>query len=273
MASDTAPKVNGANGVGAVKKPEGDVLHIIDSRTRQHYTVDVHHNSINATDLKAIKAPKDEEHPEYQNEQGLRVFDPGYSNTLVSESKITYIDGLEGTIQYRGYSIHDIIGKKKFADLSYLLIWGSWPSAEEAQKYQQRLNDVPVISENVLNVIRSFPKNGSIIGMMIAGLSALQSDDMDAIPAHAAKNLYLGQPKNVDEQVIRVLSSLSMITAAAYCHASGKTFTPPRKDFSYVQNFMLMTGLVDESTGEPNPRYVDVIERLWTTVADHEMTC
>ncbi|GAW23113.1 hypothetical protein ANO14919_126630 [Xylariales sp. No.14919] len=276
MASDTAPKANGANGangVGAAKKPEGDVLHIIDSRTRQHYTVDVHHNSINATDLKAIKAPKDEEHPEYQNEQGLRVFDPGYSNTLVSESKITYIDGLEGTIQYRGYSIHDIIGKKKFADLSYLLIWGSWPSAEEAQKYQQRLNDVPVIGENVLNVIRSFPKNGSIIGMMIAGLSALQSDDMDAIPAHAAKNLYLGQPKNVDEQVIRVLSSLSMITAAAYCHASGKAFTPPRKDFSYVQNFMLMTGLVDESTGEPNPRYVDVIERLWTTVADHEMTC
>ncbi|KAF2964383.1 hypothetical protein GQX73_g9198 [Xylaria multiplex] len=273
MATDTTPKANGTNGAHAEKKPLGDVLHIIDSRTRQHYTVDVHHNAINASDLKAIKAPKDDEHPEYQNEQGLRVYDPGYSNTLVSESKITYIDGLEGTIQYRGYSIHDIIGKKKFADLSYLLIWGNWPTAEEAQKYQERLNDVPLLDESVFNVIRSFPKNGSIIGMMIAGLSALQSVDMDAIPAHAAKNLYLGQPKNVDEQVIRVLSSLSMITAAAYCHSSGKTFTPPRKDFSYVQNFMLMTGLVDESTGEPNPRYVDVIERLWTTVADHEMTC
>ncbi|RYC64525.1 hypothetical protein CHU98_g1675 [Xylaria longipes] len=239
MASDTTPKVNGTH---AVKKPLGDILHIIDSRTRQHYTVDIKQNAINASDLKAIKAPKDEEHPEYQNEQGLRVYDPGYSNTL-------------------------------FSDLSYLLIWGSWPTAEEAQRYQERLNDVPLIDESVFNVIRSFPKNGSILGMMIAGLSALQSSDMDAIPAHAAKNLYLGQPENVDNQVIRVLSSLSMITAAAYCHHMGKTFTPPRKDFSYVQNFMLMTGLVDESTGEPNPRYVDVIERLWTTVADHEMTC
>ncbi|KAJ3579756.1 hypothetical protein NPX13_g811 [Xylaria arbuscula] len=263
MASDTAPKVNGikaingVNGANGAKEPQGDILHIIDSRTRQHYTVDIKQNSINATDLKAIKAPKDEEHPEYQNEQGLRVYDPGYSNTLVSESKITYIDGLEGTIQYRGYSIHDIIGKKKFADLSYLLIWGHWPTPEEAKDYQDRLNDVPLIDDNVLNVIRSFPKNGSIIGMMIAGLSALQSSDMDAIPAHAAKNLYLGQPENVDKQVIRVLSSLSMITAAAYCHHTGKTFTPPRKDYSYVQNFMLMTGLVDESTGEPNPRYVD----------------
>ncbi|KAI0523890.1 citrate synthase [Xylaria bambusicola] len=279
MTSDTAPKVNGVNGakafngVHSVKQPQGDVLHIIDSRTRLHYTVDIQQNSINATDLKAIKAPKDEEHPEHQNEQGLRVYDPGYSNTLVSESKITYIDGLEGTIQYRGYSIHDIIGKKKFADLSYLLIWGHWPSPQEAKNYQDRLNEVPLIDDNVLNVIRSFPKNGSIIGMMIAGLSALQSSDMDAIPAHAAKNLYLGQPENVDKEVIRVLSSLSMITAAAYCHHTGKPFTPPRKDYSYVQNFMLMTGLVDESTGEPNPRYVDVIERLWTTVADHEMTC
>jgi len=108
---------------------------------------------------------------------------------------------------------------------------------------------------------------------MIAGLSALQSSDMGAIPAHVAKNLYMGQPKNVDTQVIRVLSSLSMITAAAYCHSTGRTFTPPRKDFGYVQNFLLMTGHVDEATGEPNPRYVDVMERLWTTVADHEMTC
>lgn len=66
-------------------------------------------------------------------------------------------DGLEGTIQYRGYSIHDIIGKKKFVDLSHLLIWGHWPSAEEAQTYQKRLNDVPLIDESVFNVIRSFP--------------------------------------------------------------------------------------------------------------------
>jgi len=82
---------NKTNGTNGVKKPAGDILHIIDSRTRQHYTIDVNQNAINANDLKAIKTPKDYEHPEYQNEQGLRVYDPGYSNTLVSESKITYM--------------------------------------------------------------------------------------------------------------------------------------------------------------------------------------
>ncbi|KAK8039549.1 hypothetical protein PG993_007960 [Apiospora rasikravindrae] len=270
MPSATTPPAHGTNGVKAAL---GDVLHVIDSRTGQHHALKIQENAINATDLKQLKAPKDEEHPEYQNEQGLRVYDPGYANTLVSESKITYIDGLEGTIQYRGYSIHDIIGKKKFVDLSYLLIWGHWPSVDEARVYQERLNNVPMIDESVFNVIRSFPKNGSILGMMVAGLSALQSTDMNAIPAHAAKTLYLGQSQNVDEQVIRVLSSLSMITAAAYCHHIGREFTPPRKDFSYVENFLLMTGTVDPETGVPNPRYVSAVERLWTTVADHEMTC
>lgn len=109
--------------------------------------------------------------------------------------------------------------------------------------------------------------------MMVAGLSALQSSHMEAVPAHVAKNLYMGQPANVDEQIIRVMSSLSMITAAAYCHHSGRAFTPPRQDYSYVENFLLMTGQVDAGTGAPHPRYVDALERLWATVADHEMTC
>ncbi|KAK0628756.1 citrate synthase [Bombardia bombarda] len=270
MPSALSPVTNGSKGV---KNPPAHFLHVVDSRTGQYHAIGIHHNAINASDFKAIKAPKDVAHPEYQNDQGIRVYDPGFSNTVVSESKITYIDGLEGTIQYRGYSIHDIIGKKKFEELSYLLIWGSWPSAQEAEQYKERINSVPLIDETVFNVIRSFPKNGSIVGMMIAGLSALQSTDMSTIPAHAAKALYLGNPKRVDEQIIRVMASLSMITAASYCHHTDRTFTHPRTDLSYIENFLLMTGHVDPATGLPNPRYVDALERLWAIVADHEMTC
>jgi citrate synthase len=66
-------------------------------------------------------------------------------------------DGLEGTIQYRGYSIHDIVGKKTFEELSYLLIWGHWPAAEEKDKFQRQLNGVPLLDHSVFHVIRSFP--------------------------------------------------------------------------------------------------------------------
>lgn len=116
-------------------------------------------------------------------------------------------------------------------------------------------------------------QKSSIIGMMIAGLSALQSVEMDAIPAHVAKNLYLGNPKLVDEQIVRFMSSFSAITAASYCHFMGKEMGTPSSELSYIENFFVMTGHVEPETGKPNPRYVKNFERLWILIADHEMTC
>lgn len=109
--------------------------------------------------------------------------------------------------------------------------------------------------------------------MMIAGLSCFQSCEMEAIPAHMAKNIYLGNPKLVDEQIIRFMASFSAITAASYCHFMGRELGTPRDDLSYIENFFVMTGHVDPSTGLPNPKYVRNFEKLWVLIADHEMTC
>ncbi|OGM42234.1 citrate synthase [Aspergillus bombycis] len=253
--------------------PNRESLHIIDGRTGAYYSIPIQNNAIKASDLKKVTAPEDEAYPANQTENGLRVYDPGYSNTAVSHSKITYIDGLKGTIQYRGYSINDIVGRKTFIDTAHLLIWGHWPSAGEAETLQQRLDQVPVPQDFVFNVIKSFPRDGSLMGMVIAGLSALQSSDMEAIPAHVGKTIYLNNPELADQQIIRVMSSMSMLTAAAYCHHIGRDFTPPRSGLSYIENFLLMTGHVEATTGLPNPRYVNAIERLWVLIADHEMTC
>lgn len=109
--------------------------------------------------------------------------------------------------------------------------------------------------------------------MIIAGLSAVQATQMERVPAHMAKNLYLGNPVLVDEQIIRLMGVLPVVSAVAYCHHTGRPFTPPRSELSYIENFLLMTGHVSKSTGLPEPRYVDYFERLWALVADHEMTC
>lgn len=111
------------------------------------------------------------------------------------------------------------------------------------------------------------------MGMMIAGLTALQSTQMNLVPAYAAKNLYLGNADLVDQQIIKFMSSFAMISAAAYCHHTGRTFTNPRPELSYIENLQLMMGHVDRSTGLPNPRYVRCMEQLWILIADHEMTC
>ncbi|KAJ6080570.1 citrate synthase [Penicillium canescens] len=242
-------------------------------RTGNYYPIPIVHNAISASAFKQVKAPENPEHPEDQVDQGIRVFDPGFSNTAVGESQITFIDGLKGTIQYRGYPIADIVGHKKFIDTAHLLIWGNWPSPDESQNLQKKLNNVPLVDESIFNVIRSFPRSSSIIGMMIAGLSAVQSSQMDRIPAHVAKNLYLGNLELVDEQIIYLMATLPMVTAAVYCHHLDRPFTPPKPGLSYIENFLLMMGHVETSTGLPNPQYVDRIERLWVLIADHEMTC
>lgn len=109
--------------------------------------------------------------------------------------------------------------------------------------------------------------------MMIAGLSALQSCEMDAIPAHVARNIYLGNPKAVDEQIIRFMSCFAQIAAASFCHFMGKEWNTPKEEFNYIENFLYMTGHVDKETGRPNPKYVKNFEQLWVLIADHEMTC
>lgn len=109
--------------------------------------------------------------------------------------------------------------------------------------------------------------------MMIAGLSALQSTQMHLIPAHAAKNLYLGDSGLVDQEIVKFMANFAVIAAVAYCHHTSRTFTKPQRQLSYIENFFVMTGHVDATTKLPDPRYVDYFERLWILIADHEMTC
>ena len=111
------------------------------------------------------------------------------------------------------------------------------------------------------------------MGMIIAGLSALQSTQMPLIPAHAAKNLYLGNSELIDQEIVKFLGSYVIVVAIVYCHHTGRNFTLPRSDLSYIENFFLMTGHVDPTTNLPNPKYVDNFERLWILIANHEMTC
>ena len=111
------------------------------------------------------------------------------------------------------------------------------------------------------------------MGMIIAGLSALQSTQMPLIPAHAAKNLYMGNSELIDQEIVKFLGNYGIVIAIVYCHHTGRDFTLPRSDLSYIENFFLMMGHVDSTTNLPNPKYVDNFERLWILIANHEMTC
>ena len=109
--------------------------------------------------------------------------------------------------------------------------------------------------------------------MLIAGLSALQASQPETIPAFAAKNLYLGNLPYVDEQIVNLFANYAVISAIVYCNMTGNTFKDPQPQFSYIENLLYMMGHVDPETGLPRAKHVSCMTRLWTLVADHEMTC
>ena len=138
-------------------KPSG-VLSVTDSRTGRKYEVPIHHNSIEASRFKEIRAPGDKERSSNQLNGGLRVVDHGFQNTAVMASKITYVDGIEGSIYYRNFSIVKLMEmKKEFEDVTFLLIWGHLPSQEERQKYKKDLAAAMDPPQMVSDVIQSFP--------------------------------------------------------------------------------------------------------------------
>ena len=111
------------------------------------------------------------------------------------------------------------------------------------------------------------------MAMIIAGLSALQAGQKELTPAYMAKDLYSKNPALVDSQCVKILASMAMISATAYCHHTGTKFNEPDPNMSYVENMLWMMNHVDPTTGKPNPKYVRCVEKLWILIAEHEMTC
>lgn len=108
--------------------------------------------------------------------------------------------------------------------------------------------------------------------MILAGQAAWSSAEPAALPSHMGKELYLGKLEAVDKQIIRSIAALASVIAVAYCHRYNRPFTNPKPTRGFIENVMLMMGLVDATTGEPDPKRAKCLEKLWILYADHEMT-
>lgn len=158
------------------------VLHITDSRTSRDYEIQIRRNVIKAVDFQAIKGPIEDSNSADQVGNGLRLFDPGFKNTAVSESAITFMydntsanycyqlstlttltnrlcsDGAQGIVQYRGHNITEFWQTAEFEDLLHLLVWGHWPSTLEKEAVKDELfKAAQIVPNSVKAVIYAFP--------------------------------------------------------------------------------------------------------------------
>lgn len=191
-----------------------------------------------------------------RGQSGAITFDPGYGNTGSCESAITFINGEEGILQHRGYAIADLAHHATFPAVSYLLIHGELPDAEQLAKFEAGIASHSQLPDSLANLITQFPKNAhpmSVISSMVAAMSAVYEDYDD--------------DESLDTNVQRILGQVQTIATAYYRHTQGEAPVAPDANLSYCANFL--NGMFG--------RHDEVLERamnmLMIVHADHEQNC
>jgi citrate synthase len=198
-------------------------------------------------------------------EQGVFTYDPGYGATGSCESEITYIDGEQGILMYRGYPVEQLAANSNFIEVSYLLLHGELPSATELENFDHTIRTHTMLNEGMLNFFKGFRYDAHPMAMLsavVGSMSAYYHDEMDASnPEHRAIFSH------------RILAKLPTIAAAAYKLNIGQPFVYPRNDLNYSENLLQMLFAVPAEPYEIDPIAAEALDLLFILHADHEQNC
>ena len=195
----------------------------------------------------------------------LVTFDPGFANTASCASQITYIDGDAGILRYRGYPIEELAEKSSFAEVSYLLIYGALPTAEQLSDFSNRISRHTLLHEDLKRFFDGFPRDAHPMPVLSSAVSALSTFYQDSLdPFDAAQ---------VDLSTTRLLAKVPTIAAYAYKKSVGQPFLYPDNSISLVENFLRMTFGLPAEPYEADPAVVRALDLLFMLHADHEQNC
>jgi citrate synthase len=195
-------------------------------------------------------------------ETGYFTYDPGYTSTGSCESEITYIDGDEGILLYRGYPIEDLAEHSTFMDVCYLLLYGELPNMEQHTKFQHDITHHTMLNEQINYFFRGFRRDSHPMAIMcgvVGALSAFYHDSTDITnPRHRMVASY------------RLIAKMPTIAAMAYKYSLGQPFIYPRNDLGFSANFLHMMFATPCETYEINPVLSQAMRRIFILHADHE---
>ena len=232
-------------------------LTITDNRTGKQFEVPIENGTIKAMDLRQIKVGDDD--------FGLMTYDPAFMNTASCKSRITFIDGDKGILEYRGYPIEQLAEKSTYLEVAYLLLHGELPTQSQLETWTKNITYHTFINENIKTVIDGFHYNAHPMGMFEAMLGALSTFYPDA------KDIF-----NVEyrwKQIHRLIAKVPTIAAFAFRHRIGMQYSYPDNDLSYEGNFLNMMFKTTELKYKPNPVLERALTVLYILHADHEQNC
>jgi citrate synthase len=232
-------------------------LTITDNRTGKQYELPIDSGTIKAMDLRQIKTREDD--------FGLMTYDPAFMNTASCKSRITFIDGDKGILEYRGYPIEQLAEKSTYLEVAYLLLHGKLPTAAELKDWVMNITYHTFINENIKKVIDGFHYNAHPMGMFEATLAALSTFYPDA------KDIFNEELRH--KQIYRLIAKVPTVAAFCYRHRMGVYYAYPDNDLSYEGNFLNMMFKTTELTYKPDPVLERALTVLFILHADHEQNC
>jgi citrate synthase len=228
-------------------------------------TLNVGDSTVELAVIAASQGPSGIDISKLMADTGLTSFDPAFVNTASTKSAITYIDGDEGILRYRGYPIEQVAELKSFTESAFLLIYGKFPSVSELKDFELKISERTERLENLDAFFNAFPNDAHPMAVLSASVSALSTFYPDSLDPK--------DPEAVEEATLRLLAMLPVVTAYSYKASLGQAFVAPRPELSMVENFLNMTFGSETEPLVQNPIVTRALDTLLLLHADHEQNC
>ncbi|HLB26305.1 MAG TPA: citrate synthase [Dehalococcoidia bacterium] len=234
-----------------------DTLSVTDNRTGATYEVPITDGTVRAIDFRQITAGDDD--------FGLMVYDPAFTNTASCRSAVTYIDGDRGILEYRGYPIEQLAEESTFLETAYLILYGELPTRQQFDEWTHNITFHTYVHESVKRFMESFQHDAHPMGMLVGTVAALSTFYPEAKA--------VDDPESREQQTWRLIAKMPTIAAFAYRHSLGLPYVYPDNDLSYPGNFLSMLWKMAEPKYRPDPVLERAVEVLFILHADHEQNC
>ena len=198
---------------------------------------------------------------------GHITLDIGFKNTGSTKSAITFLDGEEGILPHRGYSIEDLAEHASFLEVSYLLLYGKLPNATEYREFENAIREHTLANEGLQAMFNAFPTGSHPMGQLSSMVAALGLYYPKSLNPHRSEEA-------ISRTIIRLMAKMPTICAMIYKKRNGHPTIYPKNSLDYVTNYLNMTfGQVTMSEYEPDPVLVSAMNKLLILHADHEQNC
>ena len=193
---------------------------------------------------------------------GVFTYDPGFTSTASCDSSLTYIDGREGILLHRGYTIGELAEKSHYLEVCYLLLYGELPTAAQMEKFESTITRHTMLHEQMTGFFRGFRRDAHPMAIMVGVVGAMSAFYHDSTD--------ISDPRQREIASHRLIAKMPTIAAWAYKYSIGQPFVYPRNDLDYASNFLRMCFAVPAEDYEVNPILSRAMDRIFTLHADHE---